>query len=711
MIGKAAAVLEEGRTVWKVAHADRVAVLVDAADYFSALRKAMLAARRSIVVLGWDIDSRTPLVGRSGKAEDGAPRTFLPFLEALAKRRPKLDIRLLLWDYTLLYALDREPLPSLNLRWRTPPQVSVALDDCLPLGASHHQKIVVIDGRLGFCGGIDITLKRWDTSEHLPLHPGRVDADEEPYPPVHDVQMFVDGEAGRRLSEVSIQRWQAATGERFSVADSEPQWPDGLVPDCEDVTVGIARTMPETERSAAVTEVLQLYLATVKAAHRYIYIENQYLTSDAIAEAMAKRLREVPDLELVLVTPRAPEGWLEKRTMGAGQQRIMRQLLTQDFSSRVRFLYPSVGSGKPVPILVHAKLMIVDDVLIRVGSSNLNNRSMGVDTECDLVATAETEKQREGIRSVLHRLLSEHLGVKAGEVADQLKATGSIIQVTESLGGRPGHERRLSPLKVKGGHGALEETLILVADPEEPIRPVDFVGDMLGADERQPTAFSRILRLASVAIVLLGMVLAWNFTPLAELADPDALVTALEGLRGNWWIYPVILGLYMLGGLVLFPVTVLIAVTGLLLGPLSGWFWAMVGCLASAWIGYGAGRWLGGTSVQHISGRAFWAVSAALRNRGMIAVAALRMVPVAPFTVVNLAIGAAGVRARVYLAGTFLGMLPGTFILTMLGDRLREAWRDPALANVLLFGLVIGIWLGLAFLLQRFVSRLSRRES
>ena len=166
-------VLEEGRTVWKLTHADRAAVLVDAADYFGALREAMGAATRSITVVGWDIDSRTPLVGRSGEAPDGAPATLLAFIEALVEKRPLLDVRLLLWDYTILYALDREPLPSLNLKWRTPPQVKVELDSCLPLGACHHQKLVIVDGNLAFCGGLDLTTRRWDTPEHRPRHPFR----------------------------------------------------------------------------------------------------------------------------------------------------------------------------------------------------------------------------------------------------------------------------------------------------------------------------------------------------------------------------------------------------------------------------------------------------------------------------------------------------------------------------------------------------------
>lgn len=706
----AGAVLEEGRTVWKIARADRVAVLVDAADYFAALRSAMAAARKSIVVLGWDIDSRTPLVGPSGVAEDGAPATFLHFVEHLVGKRPELDVRLLLWDYTLLYALDREPLPSLNLKWRTPPQVKVELDSCLPLGACHHQKLVVVDGCLAFCGGLDLTTRRWDTAEHRPDHPARVGPDGKPYPPFHDVQMLVDGEAARRLAEVSARRWQEATGEELALVDAAVEgtahWPEHVVADCEVVEVGIARTLPATEESPGIPEVLELYLATIRVAERYIYIENQYLTSDAVADALLRRLHDVPDLELLVVSPRAPEGWLEKRTMGAGQQRLMQKLMHEDMDKRVRFLYPWAGPGKDCAVLVHAKLMIVDDAWLRVGSSNLNNRSMGVDTECDLIVRAVTDEHRKGIRGVLHRLLGEHLGLGVEQVAERRSQAGSLVKLTDT---RWNDRRGLAPLQVHEQNQALAETLNLVADPEAPLQPATFVGDMFGAASAERFAISRVLKLAAVSAALLLLLLAWSHTPLAGLADPEAIVQMLYGVRGEWWIYPAILAAFVFGGMILVPVTVLIAVTGLLLGPWAGWFTAILGSMLSGWAGHAAGRGLGGSSVQHISGRAFRAVSRALKKRGILAVAALRMVPVAPYTVVNMAMGAAGVPSRTFLAGTFIGLLPATFVLTMLGDRMREVWRDPELANVALVVLVIVLWLGLAFALQQLVTRLRNR--
>ncbi len=191
-------ILEPGRNVWRVACAGHAAVLQDAAAYYGVLRRIMLNARRSIHILGWDIDSRTPLVSEQGRPDDGLPATLAAFLAALIERRPQLSVKLLLWDYSVLYALERELLPALALRWSAPPQVELCLDDTVPFGASHHQKLVVVDDAVAFAGGLDLTIRRWDTPRHDPRDPLRLD-------PVRQALQALPrraddgGRAGRRL--------------------------------------------------------------------------------------------------------------------------------------------------------------------------------------------------------------------------------------------------------------------------------------------------------------------------------------------------------------------------------------------------------------------------------------------------------------------------------------------------------------------------------
>ena len=160
MMQKDQPILVDGETCWRTETANRAAVLVDAAPYYAALRESLIKARSTVFIAGWDVDSRTPLYGPDGPPDDGFPETLGPFLTALAEKTPDLKIHILLWDYSMLYALEREPLPSIHLDWMTPAQIKVCLDDVLPVGSSHHQKIVVIDDTVAFSGGIDLAPRR-----------------------------------------------------------------------------------------------------------------------------------------------------------------------------------------------------------------------------------------------------------------------------------------------------------------------------------------------------------------------------------------------------------------------------------------------------------------------------------------------------------------------------------------------------------------------
>jgi phosphatidylserine/phosphatidylglycerophosphate/cardiolipin synthase-like enzyme len=191
-------------------------VLIDAAPYFGAARAAMLKAKSQIFILGWDIHSRVPLVGESGRADDGYPEPFGEFLSALALERPKLKIYVLLWDFAAFYASEREVLPVVSLQWRTPPGVSFALDDAVPIGSSQHQKLIVVDDCVAFSGGLDVTIRRWDTSDHDIDQPLRRDVYGKTYRPFHDVQAIVEGDAAHALGTLARARWECATGERLA---------------------------------------------------------------------------------------------------------------------------------------------------------------------------------------------------------------------------------------------------------------------------------------------------------------------------------------------------------------------------------------------------------------------------------------------------------------------------------------------------------------
>lgn len=429
--------LRPGQTCWRIAQADRMAVIVDAADYFATVRAAILKAQHSVFLIGWDFDTRIPLQRPSGDAPQ--PNKLGKFLTWVVDKRPDLQIYVLRWDLGALNGLARGSTSLVMMDWMTSNRIRFKLDGAHPSGSAHHQKIVVIDDVMAFCGGIDMTADRWDTREHLDDDPLRVrPTTKRKYGPWHDVSTAVDGDAARALGELARERWHRATGEVIAPPPPlEGIWPEGLQPVLRDMQVALSRTAPDYEGREGIHEIEALYLDAIAAAKRCIYIESQYFASRRLAKAMAARLREDDGPEIVVINPASADGWLEEAVMGASRAKMLDIVQKADHRNRFR-LYTPVTAGRN-PIYVHAKVMIVDDRFIKVGSSNLNNRSMGFDTECDLsVEVSPTDANAatkcKAILGLRHDLLAEHLGVEIDTVEKAINAAGgSVIQAIESL--------------------------------------------------------------------------------------------------------------------------------------------------------------------------------------------------------------------------------------------------------------------------------------
>ena len=712
-----ASILRPGRNAWRVARAPRTAVLSDGAAYFGALRSAMLRAEHSIHVVGWDIDSRTRLVGETPPT-DGLPEELGAFLGALVGRRPGLSVKLLLWDYAVLYSLERELLPSLHLRWGVPEGVELCLDDRTPFGASHHQKVVVVDGLVAFSGGLDLTIRRWDRNAHDPADPGRTDPGGKPYPPFHDVQMVVDGEAAAALAELVADRWMAACEECMPLAapsapDHDP-WPAGLAPDLLDVTLGIARTQPKYGGAPEVREVEALYLDMIGVAERALYIENQFLTSARIARALIRRMKARPALEALIVAPRTHHTWLEHRTMLAGRIRFMHAIRRAGLGGRVRLVFPHVEKdGAESEVMVHAKVMVVDDRLLRVASSNLCNRSMGTDTECDLMVEAESPAQRAAVAALRDRLIAEHTGVEPAEVAKRLHASGSILAAVKDLS-RAGHSLR----DVEDGAAPARSLLPWIArgiertaDPRRPIETGEFLADYLGHPDVAPASGQPWPLLARAALMLLPvalLLLLWKATPVAQYMTPEAMRAALTA--GGSWGPAASVGLFLLLGFVAFPVNVLILGTAAAFGTWPGLAYAAVGALASAAATYWAGRRMGPGVLRRVLGPRINRVSQAVNRNGILAVTTIRMLPVAPFTLVNLVAGAMKIRFTDYMIGTALGLLPGIALLSLVGEGLSRILEHPTPRNIGMLLVVLTAWAAITWGLQKLFRRLRHED-
>ena len=693
--------LEPGRNVWRVARAERAALLIDGANYFAAVRQAMINAQRSIMIAGWDIHSQTRLVGPSGTEDDGYPEAFADFLVALAHERPNLDIRLLLWDFSMLYAAERDLLPTVTLRWNTPRNIRFCLDDCVPIGSSQHQKLVVIDDCVGFSGGLDLTVRRWDTSAHRLDEPGRVDPAGKPYPPFHDVQMMVDGEAAQAFGDLLRERWTCAACEtvpRF-LCDGDP-WPRRFEPDFTGIDIGIARTLPRFDGQPEVREVERLFLDCIAAAEKSIYIENQFLTALPIAERIAARLAECPKLEVLIVSPNGHASWLEAQSMQVGRAHFAAVLAKAD-KNRVWLAYPRVSDGaRTSSTMVHAKVMVVDDRVLRVGSANLNNRSMGTDTECDLVVVADSDDERRAVERLRNRLLGDHCGASAPEVADALRRNGGSLIATARGLTRNGH----SLVAIPDPSAQTAETFALlagVADPEKPIGAEEFVSNMFGGYVPNRHA-STVLKVIAAGLLIVALALVWQFAPLAR---PDAVREVFADLAGNPFAPFIVIGVFVVAGALMFPVTVLIAATAAAFGPWFGFAYAFAGALASALLMYAVGAAVGKRTLRDLLGPRLNRVRQRVARRGVLAVAAIRMVPVAPFTVVNLAAGASSIRLLDYVAGTMLGMLPGIVIMAAVGNQFARILTSPTPYDLAMLAAAVAGWVTLSIGVQAAMSR------
>lgn len=424
-----------GRNCWRIVACEQASAIVDAAEYFHVARQAMTAAQHRILIIGWDFDARIVL-----EPDDGPDsQTLGQFILALARERPERKIDILKWSFGAKKQLLRPSAVWMLWQWQRTRAIAFCFDSAHPPGCSHHQKILVMDDRLAVCGGIDMSVARWDTSEHLDDDPRRRLPDGKPYPPWHDVTMMLQGPVAVALGELGEDRWYRATSRHLppTPAAQHALWPQELAVQFADVDVAIARTRAAHGECDEIREIEALYLDMISAAQRFIYIENQYFTSGKLAGAIAERMKEDDPPEIVMVMPRQADGWLEQMAMDAARVRLAREIGKVDHRSRFRIYVPVTAQGND--IYVHAKVAIMDDRLLRIGSSNLNNRSMGLDSECDVVIDAALPRNQ-GTRDIMAqlrtRLLSEHLGVEPDVFQAAFERSGSLVDAIESLRGK-----------------------------------------------------------------------------------------------------------------------------------------------------------------------------------------------------------------------------------------------------------------------------------
>jgi uncharacterized membrane protein YdjX (TVP38/TMEM64 family) len=523
---------------------------------------------------------------------------------------------------------------------------------------------------------------------------------------------MVTGPIAAHLGELARDRWRVLGAQRLPriVPAAEELWPRGVTADLTNIDVAISRTMPASESGPGVRECEALFLDSIAQAERTIYIESQYFSSPALGHAIAQRLAEPRGPEVIVVAPKECHGWLERNTMGALRDGVFRDLIAADRHQRLRLVYPLASRAHDLPTFVHSKVMIVDDRLVRIGSANCSQRSLGMDTECDLAAEAGHRHARSGVLEIRNRLLGEHLGISARDVATELARTGSIAALIDARAGEP---HTLAAIELPVESVALPEILKTAADPNEPVTLGPSIDQLVPAVRASDGHGPLRVWLLPAVVLVVAVLVAW--TSSESVRRPELHVVQ------RWLLVPrefpvswlVALGIFVLAGLALVPSGLLAIFAGLVLGATQGSFVGWMGSLATAAIGFGAGRTIGTAGLARWVSRTSYRSVRQVGARGLTGVIALRLAGVASGAAIALISGAGRVPFTTYLAGTAIAIGPTIAALAGLGALLRQTLLHPSLTNGLVTIAVAVVLLAMArglrtlLLFRQFAPRLT----
>jgi phosphatidylserine/phosphatidylglycerophosphate/cardiolipin synthase-like enzyme len=261
---------------------------------------------------------------------------------------------------------------------------------------------------------------------------------------------MADGPIAAAFGDLFRARWRAAVDEPAPAAPepADDLWPSGVAPDLEGARLAVARTSPGWRGQAGSREIAALTLEAIASAKSLIYLENQYFTWPLAVEALAVRLAEPDGPEVVLVCTGRSPSYFDRITMDRARSTALWRLKSSDVFGRFHALAPFAAHGRP--IIAHAKVMVVDDWLARVSSANLNNRSHGFDTECELAIEADAPDDRAALAAFRDGLAAHWVGRPAAELAELRRLTGSLAQALWALDRgrrlRPLEPRRLGPV-------------------------------------------------------------------------------------------------------------------------------------------------------------------------------------------------------------------------------------------------------------------------
>lgn len=452
--------LRAGHNCWtEAASAHAAGLLIDGRDYYRAFYRAARQAKRYLLIAGWRFNSDVRLLRGKDAEANGGEVKLLPFLNRLCREKPELRVYVLAWDFSVIFAHAWELFQEWRFERARHGRLDFLFDSAHPVGGSHHQKFVVVDGHQAFLGGLDFNADDWDNRHHHADNPLRADSGQEQHHPYHDVQVYFAGPVAKDLAGYFATRWRRAGGAELELPEVPAPRPDELpsfprLPVRSD-HVALSRTeAPTLTDGHKVHEIRRLYLDAIDSANEMIYIENQYFSSEAVYHALLQRMRAAdrPKLDIALVLPKRLPSWVESVALAPPRIRMLDGLREAAAATghRLGAYYPTAlhEDGKEEPVVVHSKVLIVDDRFLTMGSANTSNRSMALDSELNATWEATSAADAALIRSIRRlrvSLLGEHAGVLAkAQWRAALRTRRGLVDCLERLSAEPGC--RLRPL-------------------------------------------------------------------------------------------------------------------------------------------------------------------------------------------------------------------------------------------------------------------------
>ncbi len=692
-----------GRNCWKTVGADFVSIVVDYGNYYRDLHESIVKARHSIFILGWDIDSRIKLLRGEAAETSPYPNTLFDLLCWKAHENPHIQIYLNKWNYSAFFMRERESFWEHKWKSCGLPNIHICLDGMIPLGACHHQKIICIDDETVYWGGMDVALGRWDFRQHRVHNSHRADPcglphfeGTKPFLPYHDIQAVMAGPAAGQMAKLVRERWKLASDveplpQRYPSDASLPKtWPDTDPPDFENIEVSISRTVPAMAGQDAIREIEAVYLDEIAKAENFIYIENQFLCSDSIARAINRQLIAKPGLRVLAISCWEPQGIMERKAMWGGRVRFRDLIEENGVADRVVLAYPvSEECGERAVVRIHSKLMIIDDKWMHLGSSNINNRSMGMDTECDVIIIGMHEAARQKISAVRTDLIREHCGRPAEEI-ERMIEQGRYP--SEFLKPMPYSTQFLARIDDEIYR---EEKFVslarAVADPKQPFIPARWTNIFHHGKNRKK---SQLKTVYLAGFLLLGGLLTvlWKYAGVSEYMSLEYLSSLFASHEESFLTYIWVIALYVVCSLLFVPVTILTAAVIVVFGGVKGVLLSFIAAMLSSAVGYQLGNRIGPDYLRHFS-RLTETILNKISHMNVAGVAIIRNLPLAPFPVVNLVFGISNVSLLTFMTGTFIGLLPGKLTLAFLGDSISALIKSPSTENILYLSSIFTVWI------------------